>query len=290
MEQMSPIYFIGCPRTGSKIYMKVLNNFTDINISEEIHYLHPKFLHKDFVRVVKDEIGSLKNEKDVDELIDLIRDRNRLFGTFWKKHNLDLDAFKLAILKSDLSFESIFKIILVEDANSKNKDRCGAKFPMHFSFLNVLFEWTSNCKVVHIIRDPRAIYASQLKKHLKKTSNPVKKKLLRIKILFYIIVIYKWDTFIQKKYSNYQNYHISKYEDLVNDFDTKMKQICNFIDVKYDVRMENIPVRDSSYIKKNKSSGIVSSSLYKYKEVISKTESILIESLCKSEMKMRGYM
>lgn len=167
------------------------------------------------------------------------------------------------ILNSDRSFGEILKILLKEDAKRKGKERYGAKFPVHFSYLHTLYEWFPDAKIIHLCRDPRAIYNSQLFKYYKTNRFLIANFFLRIQFLLYIVFIYKWDFNVSQKFANRSNYYLSKYEELVQNFEEKMKSICEYIDVEYLNEMKDIPVEDSSFSRENSNNGIDKSSLFR---------------------------
>ena len=157
---MEAVFIVGCSRTGSKIYMNFLRH-TPIDMTPELHFINPKWLHHDFIRDTVKRVGSLQNDQNVDILVDLMYS-NHFYGSFWKHIDIDRKNLKKRILLSDRSFKDLFKAILEEHAVSKNKDIYGAKFPVHVSKVSRLIEWFPNCRIIHLMRDPRAIFASQL--------------------------------------------------------------------------------------------------------------------------------
>lgn len=284
---MKPVFIIGCPRTGSKIYLNAISNFSEVNISPELHILDPVWLHQDFKRVVNKRIGRLDNVASKKKLIKLI-DSEVFFGSFWYMNRISGKDLRERLKNKEWTTKNLFQAILKEDAKNKNKNRIGAKFPVHFSYVDKLFEWFPNCKVIHITRDPRAIYSSQLFKHLKKKEN--KKGIIsRLIILLYIIFIYKWDYRIYMRNVDRDGYLLSKYEDIVLDFDSKMKSICQFIGIEFKKEMRNIQVVGSSFMETKNNSGLSTDSLYRFKKNLTTAELKIIEQMCKKEMIEKGY-
>lgn len=285
-----PVFVIGCPRTGSKIYLNAISNNSEVNISPELHILNPRWLHPDFVRTVENRIGTLNDQKSKDKLLQLI-DEEKFYGSFWHMNRINTTSLKERLENREWIPKEIFKAILEEDAEQNNGGgRIGAKFPVHFSYIPKLIEWFPNCKVIHLTRDPRAIYNSQLFKYYNKEKNKNKKYLLRCVILFYIIIIYKWDYKVYNNYRYKENIMLSRYEDIVFHFDSQMKKICNFIGINYTPEMKKLPLIGSSFAENEKGVGINSASVARYKENLTKLEIKFIELCCRKEMKQRGYL
>ncbi|HLR38062.1 MAG TPA: sulfotransferase [Chitinophagaceae bacterium] len=288
-ENSTPVFIIGCPRTGSKIYLNAISNYTKINISPELHILNPSWLHPDFVRTVKKQIGSLHSKEAKEKLLTFIEEE-RFYGSFWHMDRVNISSLRSRLINNNWTVQEIFEKILIEDAENDGRARIGAKFPVHFSRLDKLYEWFPDCKVLHITRDPRAIYNSQLFKYYNRETNMLKKQALRATILLYIIFIYKWDYRIHKKFSNNKNYILSKYEDVVLDFDTQMKKICNYINVKFDSKMKSIPLKDSSFSENKFNEGINTDSLDRFRSTLTTFEIKTIEFFCHKEMSARDYL
>ena len=53
---MDFVFIIGIARTGSKIYKNMLNKYSEINILNELHFLSPKWIRKDFRWFVKNSL------------------------------------------------------------------------------------------------------------------------------------------------------------------------------------------------------------------------------------------
>lgn len=90
---MRPVFIIGCPRTGSKIFLNALNKNTNINISPEIHYLNPLWLHPDFVRTAKKRVRNLDEDQEVLKLLKMVDECN-FYGSFWEFKRVDITSMK----------------------------------------------------------------------------------------------------------------------------------------------------------------------------------------------------
>lgn len=281
---MKAVFIVGCSRTGSKIFMNVLSH-TPIDMTPELHFINPKWLHRDFIRDTQRNVGYLQNDKDVDYLMDLIYSK-MLYGSFWKHVDLDRINLKQRIMSSNRSFKDIFESILLEHAYSRGKEICGAKFPVHVSFVPILLRWFPKCKIIHIFRDPRAIFASQLIKHSRKSK--VKRALFYFPMLAHTIIQFKSSFRVYNCHRNLNNYYLARYEDIVTRPRKSIKSLCNFLKVPYSENMLNIPLRDSSF--GYQGNGISKLSLDKWKIVISPTTSKIIRKITGKEMRLLGFL
>lgn len=286
----NPVFILGCPRTGSKIYMKILNDYSPINITPELHFLIPFWIRKDFVTTVKENIGDLKQDTNIPKLITLMYS-GKLQGSFWKSiknRNIDKKKLENKILKSDRSFEKILTILLEEHAILKHKETPGAKFPVHFSHISKLLKWYPNCKIIFLLRDPRAIYASNAIGSTKKSSSNIKSTIIRLKILIQTIIYFRWAVKIHKKHSHMKNYQLSRFEDIINKPEKHMPELCKFLEIEFKQEMLTPPVIDSSF-HKNRKKGFDKETLNRWKTRISPITANIIKTITKKQIKSMEY-
>jgi hypothetical protein len=296
-------FIIGIARTGSKIYMNILNKYSEIDILTELHFFAPRLVRKDFRYYVKKNVGTIKTKNDVLKLINLMYS-GMLKGTFWgtdiddskdaqnKIIGLDKDILTNEILNSTKSYKDIFRILMEQHAILRNKKRGGAKFPVDISFVPKLMEWFPDSKFVHIIRDPRAVYSSMVLSDIKLSSNSKKKNefFIRLLRLFYLWRQYKRAIKIHKIHKNKNNYYISRFEDIVLNPKKYLKQLCDFLDIDFKENMMSPPVVDSSYGVYNKKTGFDKNTLTRWKTNISPKYEFIINLLLRNEMKEMGYL
>ena len=281
---MELIFIVGCMRTGSKIYMSILD-YSPIDIVQEIHFLNPPWLHSDFVRRTQKLVGLLSDDRNLAKLIDLMYS-GAYYGSFWKNIDLDRRNLERRILTSDRSFKSILESILREHAHSRRKKICGAKFPVHFSYVPTLLKWFPECKIIHLVRDPRAIFSSLLIRH---TGNRQSKIVyLYVPLLIHTVIQFVWSFRVYDRYKDLHNYFLARYEDIITKPRENIRRLCDFLQVRYSESMLNIPVRDSSYGPQE--DGISKMSMHRWKKEISPITSKLILLLTKKQMKLLGYL
>jgi hypothetical protein len=186
-----------------------------------------------------------------------------------------------------LSFRSIFQAILKEHAYVHKKEVAGAKYPVHVSYVPTLLQWFPECKIIHVIRDPRAIFASQLIKH--SGNHQMRKFWLYIPMLIHSIVQYMQSAQVYDQHKDLPNYYLSRYEDVVSRPVEKIKRLCDFLQVSYSSDMLDMPVLDSSYGPQS-GRGVSEVSIYKWKDILSPITLNLIQVITKKHMSLLRYI
>jgi hypothetical protein len=197
----------------------------------------------------------------------------KFFGDYWKRLvngrlNVDKEVMVRAIIQSDRSDRGIYSVLLQIHADGAENAILGDKTGAHLYHVPTLVEWFPEAKIVHTFRDPRAVLASEHKKllnqldrhvdKLRKAGKKLQATLLALAKPFYslIIVLYITTAWLSAARLNYKykklypkNYYLSKFEDLVNEPEENIKQLCRFLDIQYHDAMLSPPKIDSSYAK-----------------------------------------
>lgn len=290
-----PIFIVGCGRTGSKIYLQVLNLHPEVGLGYEMHLINPwyRLLKNDALTQIKN-IGPLKNEENLRKAIDLCFS-DRLEGNFWDylKRNVDKKTVYRKMKTSDMEIKDLLSILLEETAKKKAGNIPGSKFPLHFGYVRKLKDWFPDCKVVHTIRDPRAILASELKREVKPNYPLSKDKrfFYDVGIILYVITQWTWASRCHKRYQEIysKSYKLIRFEDVVSSPEKQIKELCDFLEIDYDKDILNINTRGSSY-EHEKKSGFDEEAIKRWEKALSDGKRRLVELLLGHKMRELGYM
>lgn len=276
LNQESPVFIVGMPRSGTTLMSSILSAHPNIAIP----YSETKFISHWTHKYPNKDLNSKEN-----------------FDFFWSKYTesetfsyLGLDANKVLCRISNTnsySYEKIFACILQEYAIKMGKPRWGDKDPEAQRSIKKIIKWFPHCKIIWMLRDPRSVIASRL-------STPWGKG----NIIDHSL---NWSDSVSllERHINDQRIMVIKYEELVTQSENILKQVCNFIDEEYtptmiDNRSEtNSPICNrtgwaSNYLK-SVLKPITVTSVDKWQSDLSPSQIAIIEYTTRDKMIGNGY-
>ncbi len=299
------IFIVGCARTGSKLHADMLNASSEINLTDELHFLAPRWVRNDFRKQVE-LVGHLQDNRNLEHLIEKMY-TGKFAGTFWKKPSsniigsppqtiFDLDKIELLerLMKTKRKLKDIFECLIVMQAERQNKKRAGAKFPVDIGYFETLYHWYPNAKFIHLVRDPRAIYTSMVsmdRKYGVMNNGLLKRQGRPIQRLLYLVSRYRKAAQIHKKYEGNSNYYVSSFEDMVNEPQERIQSLLHYLNINYEEAMLQPRIRSSSYgiMQASQDRGFDANVINRWEQHIPRGAEKLLRITLSSEMKLFGY-
>lgn len=263
-----PIFVVGLPRTGSKLLMNIINNNgkADYHLANEVQFFGHSFLGRllqgrrgimPIVESERDEQGKVRWERVVDRLYS-----GEPKGVHWnglKTGWLSIPKSKLleSLSQTDGAARSVYSAILA--TQEKEHAGYGDKSGPNLYFVDTLLQWFPDGKVLHIIRDPRAILTSQHRRLmliLEDRGRPsafitrIKKFCYSPIIVSYILTYWGHAIRVDRRLtkSHPRNYMRVQFEELISAPEETTKKICQFLSIPWDAEMVEPQKRDSSFI------------------------------------------
>ena len=285
-----PVFIIGGSRTGSEMLKTMLSKSEDLDFVDELFLLCPAWLHTDLRRNVRRHVGKLDQIGAIDRLIDLVFSK-KPYGWFWTvvDEKLDRESLRNEMLGKPVNMRSLFLAIMVVHACRRGRSCIGAKFPLHYSYADKLIDWFPNCRLIHTTRFPKAVYASQAAKYTKKSQSYSKKMYFRFKQFVHINIQTAWTARVHNRYLSMPNYLLVRYEDVVQEPETQLRVICEFLDVNFSSSMLAPEQYGSSFRKPGGAAGIQLNSLEKWRGEISVVTSTWFDTMHKNAYQKFGY-
>jgi len=231
-ENLQPIFIMGAPRSGTTMLAGMLSNRDDALALPEMHYIH-KLLEEElmFEYVDKGKIFKTLKESFMFRDLNIVESDNdieKLIG-----ENVRGTIFNILKAYNDKYMQKDFKI-WVEHS------------PHNHIYFDVLLGHYPNAKFIHIVRDGRAVYRSTkevdwgYKDVITGAINwneNVRSCMLKAKVFKDIV-------------------YTVRYEDLTNDSEKYLRDICNFLNIEFVQSMlESKGVRKPSFAKYAKELG-----------------------------------
>jgi hypothetical protein len=139
----------------------------------------------------------------------------------------------------------VFEVLMRTYADVAGKPIIGEKTPAHLAYVDTLLDWFPNGRVIHMLRDPRAVYVSELRRRQKRPESVPYRQLVRIPPAFSAFVmqqvIWVWARAVDRhralarRYPD--RYRAVRFEDLVRDPRDTLEGLFSFLGVPMEERV-----------------------------------------------------
>lgn len=259
-------FVVGCGRSGTTLLKSMLN-------------AHPRIfipLETNFFSGIAASYGV--GSTPLEEKIRILRDK-------WWLNDLDLDAEVMLTLLSgkEASWSNVFLAMMASISEESPADRFGEKTVGHVNHAAQLLEIYPTCRIIQIIRDPRAAYASYRK-------TPIGSN-------FVSPFVAEWQNAVNVHHelTNHARYAMIRYEDLITDTTSVLSKLCQFLDLDYDETMMDFHQRmdpgysPEQYHHQNTRKPITTGSLDKWRSVLTSGQVGVIQEYLGTDMLQLGY-
>jgi len=267
-----PLFVVGMPRSGTKLLRDLLNRHPRITIPEVESHFIPSLLR------LYGESGPL-SDHDLGQVYDTIR----ASSFFWHMRQRGRDFVRSDFLAGNRG-RGIRDVILdILEHYGKGDDSAGVdaiigdKTPLYLGEIDLLRNAFSRARFIHIIRDPRDVCLSAKKvwgHHVYRTAQ-------------------RWQELVSQGRNcgrEYDDDYIEvKFEDLLTDTESVMRDLCAFLGCEYDSRMTALSRSNENRGDARGATEVVSSNMKKYREEMSAGEVRRVEEIAYEQLTECGY-
>ena len=243
------IFVVGVSRSGTTLMRNVLERSDRIALAIENHFLG-HILEREGARYYFRHAGDLAQDETLRKIVDMIysgefqkRSRWREVSPYWRWLTAHVEAEEMtrrliALPPADRTERGLFGAFLRVYADTRGRPIMGEKTPAHLAYVDTLLEWFPNGRVVHMIRDPRAVYVSDLRRLMTKRRPPYS-WLIRIPFalsaVLLVQVTWTWasaarrDRHLSRRYPG--RYRLVRFEDVVTEPDKTLPALFEFLGV-----------------------------------------------------------
>lgn len=251
------IFVFGVSRSGTTLLRTLLETSERIAIAAENHYLGhviPRYGARDHFR----PLGDPRDDATIERLVDFIysgayqkRSRLREISAFWRWliRETEPEQLKERLLRAERSERGLMAAFLRFYADQHGKPIMGEKTPAHFAYAEKLLEWFPRGRLVHIVRDPRAVYVSDTRRRRQRPSIPYT-WLMRLPLAFeaamLLQTVVSWATAarrhadLARRYPD--RYHMLRFEDLVRQPEVELPRLFEFLGVELPAKWTEVKV------------------------------------------------
>jgi hypothetical protein len=191
------IFVVGVSRSGTTLLRRILQRSPRIGIAQENHYLG-HLLPRQGVRHHFRRLGDLGDDATIRRIVDSLygggfrrRSRLREISPFWRwlLREVPRADVEQRLLAAERTERGVWVALLRLYAERRgNKPIIGEKTPAHLRYADTLLEWFTDGRVVHIMRDPRAIYVSDTRRRRERPTAPYS-WLMRVPLAFETVML-----------------------------------------------------------------------------------------------------
>lgn len=256
-ELPAAIFIVGVNRSGTTLLRRVLETSELIAIATETHFLG-HVVPREGARHYFRRLGPLDEDGALRRLVDFIysgefqrRSRWREVSPFWRwlVREITPDEFGRALAAEERSERGVFRALLRVYADHLGRPVMGEKTPHHLAYADTLLDWFPDGRVVHTLRDPRAVYVSDRQRRLGKPRRPYSwlmkvPKLLSVALLLQTTWVWadaaRRHRRLASRYPDH--YTMLRFEDVVTQPDGTLPALFEFLGVPLPERATDVKV------------------------------------------------
>ena len=277
---IEPLFVVGAGRSGTTPLQLALNMGPELGVFGETQAF---FVHRKF--------GAPADEVNLPRLIEYWR--AVVSGCSPYGDLLDEPAIQ-AQLANAPSYAHIVNTIMGALAAREGKSRWGEKSPSHLFRLREIRTCFPNARILHIVRDPRAVVCSTIKAFNRGQFSDWNV----YSAANYWVRCFK--VHVREQATPSDRYKLVRYEDFVTRPEASLSEICSFLGIRFVEEMLKAHRVASDYVRPGKSGEMPAlhaltekpldpSRTDAWKEVLSPSQTKLIEQVAGKQMATLGY-
>lgn len=272
----APIFVVGVGRSGTSLLHAMLNAHSDIGFTPETHFYQKYIVTKNKV------IGNL----NLIRLLEVL-DKDESFNRLSSSPEELIRKYRETYGDSP-DLVKFYEFLLKYEVNKMDKKIYGDKDPKLLLHIDSLVKNYPKAKIIHIIRDPRDVMVSRMKAGWS-AKYPM--------LLSALVCSAQLKIGLKKALSlKSSSYYEILYESLIENPETELIKMCNFLGVAYEPSMLQFQESANKLVSKeemqwkDKTMGpLLSSNKGKWKKSLTSRQIFEIETVCNQAFEVFGY-
>lgn len=291
MNQSSqPLIFItGASRSGTTLMSFILRQHQEIHGLNELQIFGQFWVPGDAELNSAERINALS----------WVYAREELGILLAKPTQHHIDKAETVVSKHAGDTASLFAKALTGIANNIDKRIACEQTPRNIFYAEQLLKTYPNAHVIHMLRDPRAVTASQKNRWKRRSlatekSNVPLLQMLKVRVNYHPYTVCKmWNkaSEIADKLQHHDRFHIVSFEQLLESPKETLETLCDQIGVDFQPSMLNVRQINSSHVsgKDPKAVGLQTNAISTWRNLLSPSERQIVETRCAKWINKFGY-
>lgn len=283
------IFVVGASRSGTTMLSRILAHNTRLFGLQELHYFGEIWDPRE-----ADELVNKESAEKIAALL-LARQRKDIWGGEPDKQDYS-EAKKIIQEQPLLTYSALYRRVVQYIATQNKKPIAVEQTPRYVYYLPSLLEKYPSSRVIEVVRDPRAVLYSQRQRWKMRSlgaKNVPLKEVLRVWLNYHATTMSQlWLSATKAGIAveNHPRVKRVKYEDLVNNPETTIRDVCAFLNIRYQAEMLSIPrIASSTSINAEKKTGISRESVDAWKLGLPRGECEICERIVRDTARYLGY-
>jgi hypothetical protein len=290
---MKTIFVTGSSRSGTTMMSRILNNHSLIFTFNELHFFEQLCEPSKLTEIISYNDAV----KLCDKLIGVQEDGYLLYKNK-KKYFDSAEQIVKAIPENERTPIKIFQNFLEYIVIKNGKQYACEQTPRNALYIGDILANFPDAKIIYMVRDPRSVLLSHKYKWKRKFLGANKITLIEAIRSYFIYHPYTTSKFWvaaareSVKWQDHKNVMFIRFEDLVENPDKLIKDMCHFLSINFEPQMLEIPHVGSSLKTDQKTvvTGISNSSKDTWKKGgLTKSEVYICQKICGEYMHQFGY-
>jgi hypothetical protein len=258
------VFVVGMPRSGTHLVREILNGSTDVRIGAESRFLGgAKRLGPIGLSLHRSAYGAheVSTDDGAERVVARIwqaAQQKRRFSHFWRRvsRHVDEQSFLAQLLEvRPRDARHVLELGMLWSGDGRPV--CGEKTPHHVFHLDRLLGWYPKARAIHVIRDPRAVYASARARRWTGAgrlgvdpTNP----LSDVPDFWFALenaLRWRYAMDLDRRFirSKHPRYLPVRFESLIADPEREVRRLCGFLGLSFEDAMMEPRVGNSSFMK-----------------------------------------
>ena len=249
--------------------------------------------------------GNLVDDEAIHKVVDMIYsgEYERLAGWrrpspywYWLKDNVARGEIERRLLAAERTERGLFDAFLRVYADTNGKPVMGEKTPTHLNYVDTLLEWFPDARVIHMLRDPRAVYVSDRYRRQTRDRWPytwIRRVPLLLESYLLLLTVVSWPRALRQHRrlaTSYPGkYTMVRFEDVVRKPDETLPGVFEFLGVEMPETVKSDVAVPQQHGMRSADEGIDPRAADRWRERIKPTARRFIEFFLRSPMSRYGY-